>query len=64
MFNPFSLEGKCILVTGASSGIGRGIAVQCSKMGAQMVITGRNSERLHETFSQLSGEGHYIIFFI
>jgi NAD(P)-dependent dehydrogenase (short-subunit alcohol dehydrogenase family) len=61
MFNPFSLEGKCILVTGASSGIGRGIAVQCSKMGAQMVITGRNSERLHETFSQLSGEGHSII---
>lgn len=33
MYNPFSLDGKTILITGASSGIGRGIAVECSKMG-------------------------------
>lgn len=57
-YNPFSLEGKTILVTGASSGIGRGIAVECSKMGAKVVITGRNVERLNETYSQLEGEGH------
>lgn len=60
-YNPFSLEGKTILVTGASSGIGRGIAVECSKMGARMVVTGRNMERLNETFSMLEGEGHTAI---
>lgn len=58
MHNPFSLKGKTILVTGASSGIGRGIAVECSKMGAIVIITGRNSERLHETYNLLEGEGH------
>lgn len=56
--NPFSLEGKTILVTGASSGIGRGIAVECSKMGAKLVINGRNEKRLQETLNQLQGEGH------
>ena len=56
--NPFSLLGKTILVTGASSGIGRAIAVECSKMGAQMVITGRNEARLNETFALLTGENH------
>jgi NAD(P)-dependent dehydrogenase (short-subunit alcohol dehydrogenase family) len=59
--NPFSLLGKTILVTGASSGIGRAIAVQCSKMGAQLVITGRNGERLSETAAQLAGECVQII---
>lgn len=58
MYNPFSLEGKAVLVTGASSGIGRGIAVECSKMGAKVVINGRNKERLQKTFDQLEGEGH------
>ena len=61
MNNPYSLEGKTILVTGASSGIGRCVAIECSKMGARMVITGRNKERLDETFGQLQGEGHISI---
>lgn len=60
-YNPFSLEGKTVLVTGASSGIGRGIAVTCSKMKATVVINGRNQERLSETLSHMSGEGHAII---
>jgi len=60
-YNPFSLEGKTILVTGASSGIGQGIAIECSKMGAKVVITGRNQERLQETFNQLEGVGHVMI---
>lgn len=51
--NPFSLEGKTILVTGASSGIGRETALSCARMGANVVITGRNAERLKETFDQL-----------
>lgn len=59
-FNPFTLEGKTILVTGASSGIGRGIAVTCSKMGATVVINGRNMKRLQETRSQMEGEGHVL----
>lgn len=55
MYNPFSLEGKKILVTGASSGIGKAIAIECSKMGAYVSIVGRNEERLNDTFSQLGG---------
>lgn len=57
-YNPFSLEGKTVLVTGASSGIGQATAIECSKMGAKVVITGRNLERLQETYNQLEGEGH------
>lgn len=60
-YNPFSLEGKTILVTGSSSGIGQATAIECSKMGARLVITGRNEDRLNETFSQLVGENHQII---
>lgn len=56
--NPFTLKNKTILVTGASSGIGQAIAVECSKMGALLVITGRSEERLNETFQNLKGEGH------
>ncbi|GGI21006.1 SDR family NAD(P)-dependent oxidoreductase [Oxalicibacterium faecigallinarum] len=56
--NPFSLTGKRILVTGASSGIGRQIAISCSEMGAQLIITGRNAERLASTFSALAGKDH------
>ena len=57
-FNPFSLETKTILVTGASSGIGRETAVICSRMGATVILTGRNKKRLDETFNKLSGNGH------
>lgn len=59
--NPFSLENKTILVTGASAGIGRGIAIACSQMGGTVIITGRNEERLEETKSLLSGDGHIAI---
>ena len=53
-YNPFTLEGKTILVTGASSGIGRAAAIECSKAGAKVIITARNEERLRETHSQLA----------
>lgn len=62
MYNPFSIDKKVILVTGASSGIGRATAIECSKMGAKLVITARNQERLKETLGLLEGEGHeYIV---
>ena len=60
-YNPFSLVGKTILVTGASSGIGQEAAIQCSKMGAKVIITARNEERLKETLSQMEGDGHQMI---
>ncbi len=62
MSHPFDLTGKRILVTGASSGIGRAVAIECSKMGAEMILLGRNEERLQETLSQLtqvSGNHHF-----
>ena len=52
-YNPYSLEGKRVLVTGASSGIGRGIAIECSRMGAKVVISGRNEARLQETLAMM-----------
>ena len=61
MYNPFSLSGKVILVTGASSGIGRATAIECSMMGAELILTARNEERLNETFLQLDGDGHQMI---
>lgn len=63
-YNPFSLEGKTVLVTGASSGIGRTTAIECSKMGAKVVITARNEERLKATFESLdraNGQEHQMV---
>lgn len=61
IYNPFSLQNKTILVTGASSGIGRATAIECSKMGAKVVITARNEGKLKETLSLLEGDGHQMI---
>lgn len=60
-YNPFSLENKKILITGASSGIGKATAIECSKLGAKLIITGRNVGRLEETYNLLEGEGHECI---
>ena len=57
-YNPFTLEGKIILITGASSGIGKATALECAKMGAKLVITGRDETRLNEVFNNLEGDGH------
>lgn len=59
-FNPFSLERKTILITGASSGIGRSTAIECSKLGATIVITGRNKDRLNDTFEALMKGANHI----
>lgn len=58
MYNPYSLQGKTILVTGASSGIGRATAIECARLGACLILTARNEERLKETKTMLDGEGH------
>lgn len=60
-YNPFTLEGKTILVTGASSGIGRAVSVECSQMGARIIALGRNVSRLEETLNLLEGQGHIIL---
>lgn len=63
-YNPFSLEGKKVLVTGASSGIGRTTAIECSKMGACVYITARNEGRLKETYDSLDrsyGQEHQLV---
>lgn len=53
LYNPFSLKGKKILITGASSGIGRQTALECAKMGATVFFTGRNTERLNNVLREM-----------
>lgn len=57
----FSLGGKTIFITGASSGIGRSMAIECSKKGARIYIAGRDTSRLQETLQLLEGAGHQAI---
>ena len=61
MENPFSLSGKTVLVTGASSGIGKATALLCAQMGASVIVTGRNEERLQNVYDSLPGDGHLMI---
>ncbi|MDO5450169.1 MAG: SDR family oxidoreductase [Akkermansia sp.] len=61
MYNPFTLQGKSVLVTGASSGIGQRIAIECSKLGANLTITARNKDRLQSTLSMLEGDEHTVV---
>jgi len=63
MVNPMDLTGKRILVTGASSGIGKHTAILLSRLGAELVLVARNNERLQETISMLEGEKHTAVSF-
>lgn len=63
-YNPYSLENKTILVTGASSGIGKATAIECAKLGATVVVTARNEERLSAVLAKLDttfGQKHQMI---
>lgn len=60
--NPFSLKNKTILVTGASSGIGRSCSILLSELGAQLIICGRNQERLVETLNLLNNKEVHSIY--
>ncbi len=61
MYNPYSLKGKTILITGASSGIGRSAAIECSKMGANVIITARNGTKLSQVMNELEGDSHRMV---
>ena len=61
MNTPFTIEGKTILVTGATSGIGRATAITCAGLGAKVVAVGRNQERLDSLMQELEGDGHLAI---
>lgn len=61
MKTPFELHGKTVLVTGASSGIGRQVAASIASMGGNVLLTGRNEQKLVESYEALEGEGHRII---
>lgn len=58
--SPYSLEGRNVLVVGASSGIGRACAILASQMGARLVLSGRDEVRLQDTLSALEGDGHLV----
>jgi len=63
MINLIDLTGKTIIVTGASSGIGRETAILLSKLGAKLIIIARNKEKLRDTINRLDGKGHTDIAF-
>ena len=52
-YNPFSLSGKNILISGASSGIGRICSLECAKSGANLLLLGRDLGRLKETLADI-----------
>ena len=55
---PFRLDGKHIVISRASSGIGQQCAISCAEMGARVSLLGRNVERLKETLSLMTGSEH------
>lgn len=59
-YNPYRLDGKVIAITGASSGIGRAAAIECSRLGARVILIARREDKLKETLSLLSGTEHEI----
>ncbi len=60
MSNPLDLSGRSVLVTGASSGIGRETCALLSTLGARVVLVGRDRARLDATCRALTGEGHVV----
>lgn len=64
MINPFSLIGKNIIISGASSGIGRQTAITCSKLGARVVLLARDEKRLEETVSMMDNSSEHLFYSI
>lgn len=61
MYNPFNLNNKLILITGASSGIGQSTAIELSKLGAKLILVGRSIENLNETYEKLENKDIHLI---
>jgi len=61
MYNPFSIAGKTILVTGAASGIGRAISIECTKMEANVILTDKNEEGLLNVYNEVIGSKNQYI---
>ena len=61
MNDSFSLKDKTVLVTGATSGLGMATAIECSRRGGKVILTGRDSDRLAKTLSLMHGEGHITV---
>lgn len=59
MINPMDLSNKHIIITGASSGIGRACAIQASRLGAKVTIIARSEDRLKETISLMEGSSKH-----
>jgi NAD(P)-dependent dehydrogenase (short-subunit alcohol dehydrogenase family) len=62
-YNPMDMNGSTVLVTGASSGIGRAVSIMLSRLGARLVLVGRNPERMASTLDQLEGDHHVVTHF-
>jgi NAD(P)-dependent dehydrogenase (short-subunit alcohol dehydrogenase family) len=60
VFNPLDMTGRSVLVTGASSGLGRGISVLLSQLGARVILVGRNTEQLEVSKSRMEGDHHLV----
>lgn len=58
MYNPYSLEGKTILITGAASGIGKATSIECSKVGGKVIAVDLNTDGLDALIPLLEGDGH------
>ena len=58
IYNPFSIEGKIVLITGAASGMGRATAIACSRMGTKIVAADYDEKGLANTMNELEGDGH------
>ena len=57
-YNPYRLDSKTIAITGASSGIGRAAAIECSRLGARVILIARRKDKLQETLAMLTGKNH------
>jgi NAD(P)-dependent dehydrogenase (short-subunit alcohol dehydrogenase family) len=57
-FDDRCLQGRVVLVTGASSGLGRAAAIALSQKGAKLIVTGRDADRLSQTRDMLTGADH------
>ena len=59
-YNPFDVSNKTVLITGSSSGIGREIAVELDRMGARLILYGRNAEKLEKTLGLLQNTNKHL----